>query len=398
MPNLSMNCSTIITCSFSGHPSFQHPPFHINSGVTDRGQYPLPALYPKLAVCQIGHGIDTNLEMMNLPRSKGLKYPMVLVVSLHQGTHCALRTVHIDLLSNWSAMTQTDSITKPIEHKQRWHNSDTYILPTDDEESARLQLQHDLIRELFDGQLVICPLELRNGDEVLDVGTGKAAWALDFFATYSNASESDTKLVCIDISDRLFPKSPPSNMIFQIHNVLDLPPDWTGRFAFVNQRLLMGALKQEEWYRAVKEVYRVTKDGGWVQFCESNAVSHMDGCGPASERFMKLYRNIEAAVGLDFSCSLNIGPIMRQVGFVNVKTEHRVVQLGEWNGEVGTKHTKNVMAVSRGLKTSVLKLGGLGIIRDEEDFDTLMDEMEEEWKRPGSANGFYVITGQKPPH
>jgi hypothetical protein len=223
-----------------------------------------------------------------------------------------------------------------------------------------------------------------------------AAWALDFLSSYSNASERNTKFVCIDITDRLFPKSPPSNMSFHIQNVLNLPLDWTGRFAFVHQRLLMAALKKDDWNTAVKQVYRVTKDGGWVQFCEANAVSHMDGCGPVSARFMELYRKMWETAGLDPACSLNIGPIMQRAGFVNVKTENRVVPLGEWNGDAGAKHKINLMGVYRGFKTPILRLGGLGMVKDEEEFDKLMDEMEEEWKKPGSAYAFYAITGQKP--
>ncbi|KAF5319743.1 hypothetical protein D9619_008872 [Psilocybe cf. subviscida] len=293
-------------------------------------------------------------------------------------------------------MSDVEAHTKPIEHKQRWYSSESYMLPTDDEEYTRLQRQHDLIRELFENRLVLCPLEMKNGDEVLDVGTGKAAWALEFLSSYPNVRGSNIKLVCIDISDRLFPKPPPSNMIFQIQNVLNLPPDWTGRFAFVHQRLLMAALKKDEWHRAVKEVYRVTKCGGWVQFCESNSVSHIDGCGPANARFTELYEKMWEAVGLDPLCSLNIGPIMQQVGFVGVKTEKRVVGLGEWNGDIGAKHKMNLMGVWRGFKTPILKLGGFGMVKNEEEFDKLMDEMEDEWKRPGAAYGFYVITGQKP--
>lgn len=222
-----------------------------------------------------------------------------------------------------------------------------------------------------------------------------AIWALDFLTTYANALESHVKLVCIDITDRLFPKSPLPNITFQIQNVLNLPSDWTDRFAFVHQRLLMAALKKDEWERAVKEVYRVTKNGGWVQFCESDAVSYMGRCGPASARFLELYRKMWEVAGLDPACSLNIGPLMQRAGFVNIKTDNRVVQLGEWNGNVGTRHKINLMGVYRGFKTPILRLGGLGIIKSEEEFDTLMDEMEEEWKRPGSATAFCMVTGQK---
>lgn len=253
-------------------------------------------------------------------------------------------------------------------------------------------------------------MDLGEGSEVLDSGTGKGrlsyglledsthcvvgAWVLDLVETYPNAKKA--KVLCIDIGSRLFPSSPPPNTTFQITNVLNMPTDWANRFTFVHQRLLIDALKYDEWKPAVENLYRVTAPGGWAQFCEANVVTHMVNFGPVTNRFMELYDKLGKTTGHDFLCSLRIAPLMKEAGFVNVKVEHRLTPFGEWNGDMGVTSAKNTIGVFRGFKTPILNMGGLGIVKNEEEYDTLMDEMEAEWKTtPGPAVGWYIIIGQK---
>lgn len=184
--------------------------------------------------------------------------------------------------------------------------------------ATRLQLQHNLIRKLFENRVVLALVELEEGSEVLDAGTGKGtppygflkdptpcvagAWVLDFVESYPNAKKA--KVLCIDIGSRIFPSLPPSNTTFQIANVLDMPTDWTNHFAFVHQRLRIDALKYDEWKTAIENLFRVTAPGGWAQFCQANVVTHMVNFGPVTNRFMELYDKLGKKTGHDFLCSL----------------------------------------------------------------------------------------------
>ncbi|KAJ0351203.1 hypothetical protein COL154_013005 [Colletotrichum chrysophilum] len=61
-------------------------------------------------------------------------------------------------------------------------NSPEYMLPNDDREVDRLDLQHNLFIRTFDGRLATAPpndpdAKVKN---VLDVGTGSGIWAMDF--------------------------------------------------------------------------------------------------------------------------------------------------------------------------------------------------------------------------
>lgn len=42
----------------------------------------------------------------------------------------------------------------------------------------RLQFQHELLRELFEGRIVYIPVAINEGDEILDIGTGNGAQTL----------------------------------------------------------------------------------------------------------------------------------------------------------------------------------------------------------------------------
>ncbi|KAF5344458.1 hypothetical protein D9758_014156 [Tetrapyrgos nigripes] len=46
---------------------------------------------------------------------------------------------------------------------------------------------------------------------------------------------------------------------------------WTDKFDFINQSLLLGSLTREEWNLDLKELWRVTKPGGHVQFFEPSS-------------------------------------------------------------------------------------------------------------------------------
>jgi hypothetical protein len=86
----------------------------------------------------------------------------------------------------------------------------------------------------------------------------------------ANNAPPDTELIGIDISDRLFPIGEVGERIKCYKKSITLQPstDWTGTFSFIHQRLLFGGLRQDEWPRAISNMYRMLKPGGYVQLGE----------------------------------------------------------------------------------------------------------------------------------
>ncbi|KAJ0278315.1 hypothetical protein COL940_007318 [Colletotrichum noveboracense] len=55
----------------------------------------------------------------------------------------------------------------------------TYVLPNDEAEQDRLDLQHHLWMVTWDGQFCLSP-KSKSAKRVLDVGTGTGIWALEY--------------------------------------------------------------------------------------------------------------------------------------------------------------------------------------------------------------------------
>lgn len=219
-------------------------------------------------------------------------------------------------------------------------------------------------------------------------------WALDFVSTYPNADKA--KVLCIDIGARLFPKSPPRNVTFQLGDILKQDArEWENRFAFVHQRLLVGAFLYEQWWTVIQKIYTITAPGGWAQLLEANFPSHFIDCGPGTARFLEVYQALEKASGIDILCTLRLEGLMKKAGFVDVQVTLRETPLGALYGKMGTQFAENLMGIFRGHKTPTLRLGGFGLVYDEQDYDELMAQMESEWDKRGCKTGWYVLVGRK---
>ena len=62
----------------------------------------------------------------------------------------------------------------------------------------------------------------------------------------------------------------PKQFTFKIGNILETLPYEDNTFDFVHMRLMIFALREDEWPGAIKELLRVTKPGGLVQIVDAN--------------------------------------------------------------------------------------------------------------------------------
>lgn len=156
-----------------------------------------------------------------------------------------------------------------------------YCLPADGPEKLRLNLQHDFIRDhVCDGRLVLDDkLTLKDGDIVLDLGTGSGAWATDM----AQHVPCGIRIQGFDISSRLFPPDS-ANVIFTTGNVLDLPAELESRVILAHQRLLIYAFRSHEWSTALASIKAALIPGeGALQLTE--VFTPAGNPGPAQEKF-----------------------------------------------------------------------------------------------------------------
>nr|GAT51065.1 S-adenosyl-L-methionine-dependent methyltransferase [Mycena chlorophos] len=285
----------------------------------------------------------------------------------------------------------------PIEHKPRAYQEypgSQYILPTDAPERQRLALQHRTLKNMFGERILFAPVELQKDDKVLDTGTGPGLWILDL----ATSVDPSVQMTGIDIESRLFPPNPPPNLTFTIGSVIALPAEWSNTFTLIHQRLLILALEIPQWPQALAEMYRVLKPGGWVQLAESTPwhVGTYPG-RPCMEKLTALYRAVGEARGLYLDCAYDMPRMLADAGFVDVQRESRMQQMGRWAGANGTAMKENHVGVLRGIKTPVLKAGGYGIVKSEEEYDALIEGLDREWDEvPGTDKEFIVFWARKP--
>ncbi|TFK38141.1 S-adenosyl-L-methionine-dependent methyltransferase, partial [Crucibulum laeve] len=279
----------------------------------------------------------------------------------------------------------------PIQHKARIYTpfpGSAYVLPSDDLERERLELQHHLLERIFDGKLLHAPVALDGELEVLETGTGTGIWLLQLASQVSPS----VSLTGLDIENRLFPINPPNNITLSTGSVTSMPLEWSNRFTLVHQRLLRPALRRSDWPIALKEIYRVVAPGGWVQLCEVGERTS----GPATAKHSKYTDMLYDFRGLFTHCSHHMSRMLTEAGFVNVYSDQRVSRLGKWAGQDGIDGRDNAIGVWKGQKTPFLNAGGFGYVQSEEEFDQRLQEVEQEWDdTPGSTLKFFMFYAQK---
>ncbi|CEG64177.1 hypothetical protein RMATCC62417_01201 [Rhizopus microsporus] len=157
----------------------------------------------------------------------------------------------------------------PVISDREFHDIETssYWLPKDDEEQMRLTGQHFAFKEMLEGNVVpSVPLDFNKGNlSVLDVGCGSGAWIMDMITDYPKCDYHGCDIVQA-IPTNMMPKQ----FTFKIGNILETLPYEDNTFDFVHMRLMIFALREDEWPGAIKELLRVTKPGGLVQIVDAN--------------------------------------------------------------------------------------------------------------------------------
>lgn len=286
-------------------------------------------------------------------------------------------------------------------------------------------MQHEVLTGLFDNKLVFPPVELAEGDHVLDSATGSGlsfpslttpglmngvyagVWMVDVAHKYPSVTFTGT-----DISAHLFRKEVPPNVSYTVESVLAMPAAWSGKFTLTNQRLLIVGLKEPQWPPALGELFRVTKPGGWVQLSE---YTHTLVSGPVTARFLGALREMVGTLGFMLDMGYHLKGLLGDAGFVDVEEKQVKGPLGNWD-PVGKEHGFTMLEVFHGLKVrrpvgeywnlmlrrllsqaAFVKGGGYGLLQTAEEYDTLMEEMKKEWDTtPGTYTVFVSAWGRKP--
>ncbi|KAJ3840954.1 S-adenosyl-L-methionine-dependent methyltransferase [Lentinula raphanica] len=271
-----------------------------------------------------------------------------------------------------------------------------YALPSNSSrETGRLNLQHRLIIKAFDNKLLLAPVDLKPKDRVLESGAGSGIWVLEFWKEYSERN-IPLDIECIDISKDQFPSEVPSDIHFSLCSILDVPLEWSDSFALVHQRLLVAALPRPLWHKALAQIYRVLKPGGWVEFVESHAKVRKFVVGPQSKKLSLISDRMFDEKDYVGDTEVYLPPVMREMGFVDVHCEGRDIPINR-SIDDGLDRVQIWYDLWKGFKGSILAGGGYGIVSSEEEYEALLLDCRDEWVKSTEAyTTYWTIIAKKP--
>jgi len=135
--------------------------------------------------------------------------------------------------------------------------------------------------------------------------------------------------------------------------------------------------------------------GGWVELIEITG-EKFPQVGRHSTKAALLAGEIMRDNHFLLDCPTQISVMLKEAGFMNVRSERRMVPLGRSAGQDGIDGSTNFASAYVALKTPILRAGGYGHVQSEEEYDAMVVGAKEEWLSSDVDFPFYTIYAQKP--
>ncbi|KAF2454650.1 putative methyltransferase [Lineolata rhizophorae] len=241
-----------------------------------------------------------------------------------------------DLAESTASLTSSlyDGVS---ENGRKYHKykEGKYVLPSDDAESDRLDLQHHLFLMTTDFKLSLAPVS-PDARYALDVGTGTGIWAVDFAQEHPNC-----QVIGVDLSPSQT-DFVPVNCQFEVDDVEE-PWTWSHKFDYIHCRMMNASFK--DWRKFFRQCFDNMTPGGWLEMQDTDFPVHCDDHtleGTALQKWGELLASALNSIGLDLPTS-KYKQIMLDAGFVDVTevklvwpqntwpADSRLKELGRWN-------------------------------------------------------------------
>ncbi|RKP09797.1 methyltransferase type 11 [Thamnocephalis sphaerospora] len=264
-------------------------------------------------------------------------------------------------------------------------NGDTspYLLPTDVDEINRLDIQHNIVRYVL-RRSYLSPV--RDFKRVLDVGCGTGIWSKEIARDHPKAT-----VVGFDLVDVFFRTDAPPNCSFELGNLLEGLPYPNGRFDFVHQRLLWAGIPGSYWQEHVKELYRVTRPGGFLELADTDLQFH--NVGDAGYRVNSILMECCSRKGLHLSTARQLDKLMRRAGFSDLQARLVEFPVGEWAGVSGRMMRTNLDEALRDLGKAAVAVGA---VASESEYEQMLDTFWAECEEHRTIIYGYYFYGQRP--
>ncbi|KAI9679520.1 MAG: hypothetical protein M1817_005542 [Caeruleum heppii] len=304
-----------------------------------------------------------------------------------------------------SSYDDTESYTTSIkssvtnykfEHGRRYHayQEGKYVVPNDEQEQDRLDLQYHALRLSYDNKSFFAPI----GDApqaILDIGTGTGIWAIDVADEYPSAVVTGTDLSPIQ------PRWVPPNVKFEVD---DVEQEWTyndDHFDLIHTRIMNGSIRN--WPVLFQRIK--CKPGGWVECQELDVDARTDDGSLPKDSYIKKWCENQQAAAKIAGVTLRIsGDILKeqmmQAGFTNIVIRNFRLPIGPWAAEEQKREigAAQLVAMLEGIQGLTLALWTRFLGWSDQEVEVCLAHVRNEFKskKVHSYWPLYAVYGQKP--
>ncbi|KAF2427679.1 S-adenosyl-L-methionine-dependent methyltransferase [Tothia fuscella] len=225
-----------------------------------------------------------------------------------------------------STRSLRDSVWEYIEENGRTYHAFSrgeYMLPNDEPENERLDVQHWIIRRRFNDKEHFAPL--KNPARILDIGTGTGIWACKMGELFPLAEVTGTDLSPIQL------EIVPPNVSFLIEDAADT--NWgTKPYSFIHTRMLLGSFN--DFREIIERSFSYLEPGGYMESQEMYPTLYCDdGTMPKDHAFCEWTRTQDEAamkLGKPLRIANKLKNWYERAGFVDVKEEVFKMPVNQW--------------------------------------------------------------------